>query len=172
MRCSEVPFAEGCLRDSKSNRVAYEFCTPSRRNPNFVIIIGTSVHINVKKGVEVAEVQFVEDEIVLHLTRLEHLEAVHGDLRVALSSVSSVVVLDDAHEPADHGFKVGERLPGVSEVASIDTGGTRIFAAVHHDTPRGVRIALESGRFDAWIVGSADPEALAAEIESRLRRRA
>ena len=111
-----------------------------------------------------AELNIDGDELVLHLTGLEKVEAVHGDLRAPLSSVRSVEVLENAHEPADHGFKVGERLPGVSEVAVVRTGGQRLFAAVHHDTPRGVRVVFEGADYDAWIVGCADPESVAASL--------
>ena len=113
-----------------------------------------------------AELGVEGDELVLHLGRLEKLESVHGDLRAPRSAVRSVEVLDDAHEPADHGFKVGERLPGHSEVAVVRARGQKLFAAVHHDTPRGVRVNFEGTGYDAWIVGSADPEALKARIEA------
>ncbi len=116
-----------------------------------------------------AELQIDGGELVLHLSRLEKLEAVRADLRAPLSAVRAIEVLNDAHEPVDHGFKVGERLPGVSEVASVRTGGQRIFAAVQHDTPRGVRVVLEGTDFDAWVVGAADPEKVAAELESTRR---
>lgn len=56
-------------------------------------------------------------ELVLRLTRAEKLEGVHGDLRVSLSAVAGVEVLDDAHQAADMvGIKVGTRIPGVVEV--------------------------------------------------------
>lgn len=114
-----------------------------------------------------AELEIEGDEVVLHLGRAEKLEAVHGDLRAPLSAVRSIEVLDDAHEPADGGFKVGERLPGVSEVATIHAGDQRLFAAVHHNTPRGVRIDFVGADYDAWIVGCADPEAVKERIERR-----
>jgi hypothetical protein len=114
-----------------------------------------------------AELQVEGGELVLHLSGMEKLEAVHGDLRAPLSAVRAVEVLDDAHEPADHGFKVGERLPGVSEVAVVRTGGQRLFAAVHRDTPRGVRVDFDGTDYDAWIVGCSDPEAIKARIEER-----
>ncbi|MDA8300534.1 MAG: hypothetical protein M0005_03095 [Actinomycetota bacterium] len=104
---------------------------------------------------------------MLHLSGVEKLEAVHGDLRAPLSTVRAVEVLDDAHEPVDHGFKVGERLPEVSEVAVVRTGGQRLFAAVHHDTPRGVRIDFDGTDYDAWIIGCSDPETTKARIEKR-----
>ena len=112
-----------------------------------------------------AELLVEGDELVLHLSGAEKLEAVHGDLRAPRSAVRSVEVLENAHEPADHGFKQGERLPGYSEVAIVRTRGQKLFAVVHHDTPRGVRITFEGTGYDAWIVGSEDPESLKARIE-------
>lgn len=111
-----------------------------------------------------AEPRVEDDELVLHLSRLEKVEAVHGDLRVSLSAVRGVEVLDDAHEPADHGFKVGERLPGVSELATVQTDGRKIFAAVHKDTPRGVRVLLEGAPYNEWLVGCSDPEVVVARL--------
>ena len=114
-----------------------------------------------------AELRIEGEELVLHLSRIEELEAVHSDLRAPLSSVQSVEILDDAHEPADHGFRIGEAVPGFSEVASLRTGGQRLFAAVHHDTPRGVRVVFAGADFDVWIVGCTDPEAVKARIDRR-----
>ena len=117
-----------------------------------------------------ADLRIEGDELVLHLSALERLEAVHGDLREPLSAVRAIEVLENAHEPADHGFKVGERLPGVSEVAVVRTRGEKLFAAVHHDTPRGVRVAFSGGDYDAWIVGCGDPEAVAADLRAQGQR--
>jgi hypothetical protein len=114
-----------------------------------------------------AELQVEGDELVLRLSAGEKFQAVHGDLRASLSAIRSIEVLDDAHEPADHGFRVGERIPGVSEVARIRTGGQRIFAAVHHSTPRGVRVVFDGAGYDAWIVGCSDPEGVVADLESK-----
>lgn len=105
-----------------------------------------------------AELEVEGDELVLRLAWTEKAAAVHGDPRVPLSSVRRVQVLEDAHEPADHGFRIGERLPGVVEVGTILEGGRKLFAAVHHDTPRGLRLEFEGASYDEWIVGSADPE--------------
>lgn len=112
-----------------------------------------------------AELLVEGDELVLRLSRTEKLEAVHGDLRAPRSAVRSVEVLEDAHGPADHGLKEGERLPGHSEVAIVRTGGQKLFAVVHHDTPRGVRVDFDGTGYDAWIIGSADPESLKRQIE-------
>ncbi len=108
------------------------------------------------------------DELVLRLSREEKLEGVHRDLRAPLSSVTSVDVLEDAHRAADTmGIKVGTRIPGVIEVASV-IGARKIFAAVHRGTPRGVRVSLSGVGQDEWIVGSTDPEEVAAAISAAL----
>ena len=44
-----------------------------------------------------AELQLEGDELVLHLSGMEKAEAVHGDLRVPLSTFRGVEVLGDAH---------------------------------------------------------------------------
>lgn len=101
-----------------------------------------------------AKLQVDDSELVLHLSWSEKTTAVHGDPRVPLWAVQHVEVLDNAHELADHGFKIGERIAGVVEVGTILEGGQKVFAAVHHDTPRGVRVVLIGAPYDEWIVGS------------------
>jgi hypothetical protein len=114
-----------------------------------------------------AEVVVDGDELVLRLTTAEKVEGVHGDLRVPLSALVRVEVLDDAHGAAGirAGIKVGTRLPGVIEVGRI-YGDKKRFAAVHHDTPRGLRLVFEHENFDEWIVGADDPEAVARTLST------
>jgi hypothetical protein len=113
-----------------------------------------------------AELRVEAGELVLHLTAAEKFEGVHGDLRVPLSAVMEVEVLDNAHEAAGirKGVKIGTRIPGIIEVGTVQGHSQRLFAAVHHDTPRGLRVGLEGSSFDAWIVGCADPEAVATRL--------
>jgi uncharacterized protein len=113
-----------------------------------------------------ADLRVEDGELVLHLSGVEKVEGVHGDLRVPLSEVQGVEVLDDAHAPAGihAGVKLGARIPGVVEVGTVQGATKRLFVAVHHDTPRGLRISLEGSSYDEWIVGCADPEAVAAGL--------
>jgi hypothetical protein len=117
-----------------------------------------------------ADLHVEGDELVLHLSTAERIEGVHGDLRAPLSAVSGIEVLDDAHEPAGFrsGIKIGTRIPGVIEVGTIQGRKHRLFAAVHRDTPRGLRVRLEGLSFDEWIVGCADPESIAARLRDRI----
>lgn len=113
-----------------------------------------------------ADLRVEDGELVLHLTSVEKVEGVHGDLRVPVSAVRGVDVLDDAHTPAGihAGVKLGARIPGVIEVGTVQGRTKRLFAAVHHDTPRGLRVRLEESSYDEWIVGCTDPEAVAAGL--------
>jgi hypothetical protein len=113
-----------------------------------------------------AELRVRGDKLVLHLTATEKLEGVHGDLRAPLSAVRGVEILDDAHAPVGFrsGFKIGTRVPGAVEVGTILGRDRKLFAAVHSDTPRGLRIRLEGSSYDEWIVGCADPESVVATL--------
>jgi hypothetical protein len=113
-----------------------------------------------------AELRVEGGDLVLHLTRMEKAEGVHGDLRAPLSAVRGVDILDDAHAPVGvhAGLKIGTRIPGVIEVGTVQGATKRLFAAVHHNTPRGLRIRLEGNDYDEWIVGCADPETVAAAL--------
>jgi hypothetical protein len=115
---------------------------------------------------DVADLRIDGNELVLHLSGAEKVEGVHGDLRAPLSAVRGIEVLDDAHGPAGikAGIKIGTRIPGVIEVGVIQGRTKRLFAAVHHDTPRGLRVRLVGTAYDEWIVGCADPEAVAAGL--------
>jgi hypothetical protein len=113
-----------------------------------------------------ADLQVEGSELVLHLSGVERVEGLHGDLRVPLTAVEGVEVLDDAHGPAGihAGIKIGTRIPGIVEVGSIRGRQQKIFAAVHHDTPRGVRVRLQGSDFTAWVIGAEDPEAVVARL--------
>ncbi len=107
-----------------------------------------------------AELRVEGTDVVLHLSAAERLESVHGDLREPRSAVQGVDIVEDAHSAADVlGVKVGTRLPGVVEVATVYASQAKMFVAVHRDTPRGVRVRFAGADYDEWVVGCADPEA-------------
>lgn len=112
-----------------------------------------------------AELTRQGEDLVLRLTRAEKLEGAHGDLQVSFSAVRGMEVLEDAHGAADFvGVKVGSRIPGVVEVGTIRGQGKKVFAAVHRDTPRGIRVRLEGVGWDEWVVGCSDPESTIAAL--------
>jgi hypothetical protein len=113
-----------------------------------------------------AELRLEGGEVVLHLSGVEKAEAIHSDLRVPVSAVRAVEVIDDAHRwtGIGVGLKTGLRIPGVVTVSTVRGHGEKVFVAVHGDTPRGVRVHLEGAPWDEWIVGCADPESVAASL--------
>ncbi len=110
-----------------------------------------------------AELLVEGDELVVRLRGVEKAEGVHGDIRVPLSSIVRVEVVEDAIHQV-HGIRVGTGLPGSTAVGTFSTRTVKMFAAVHHDTPRAVLVTLSGATFDQLLVGSPDPEAVAASL--------
>ncbi len=110
-----------------------------------------------------AELAIEGDDLVVRLSTAEKLEAVHGEVRVPLDSVKSVEVLDDALS-AIHGIRVGTGIPGSVAIGTFTSRTAKIFAVVHHDTPRGVRVTLGGDHFDEIIVGCPHPEIVAESL--------
>lgn len=103
----------------------------------------------------------------MKLSALEKAEAVHGDIRVPWAAVQSVTVLDDAIH-AVHGLKLpGSRLPGVFAMGTFKSDEGNLFATVHHQTRRGVKVTLMGAPYDALIIGTADPEAVVTALTQR-----
>jgi hypothetical protein len=119
-----------------------------------------------------AELSRDGDELVLTLTKVEKAESLHGDIRVPLSSVRDVEVLEDVvHEV--HGLKFpGTRWPGKFAIGRIvgpiqtKTFG-KTFAVIHHATPRGLRVRLDDAAFDQLLVGCENPEAVKSQLGGR-----
>ena len=109
-----------------------------------------------------AELLIDGDELVVRLGALEKIEAVHGEVRVPVASVRGVEVLEDALA-AVHGLKSpGTGVPGMVAVGTYRSIGSKIFAVVHHEAHRGVRVTLDGADFNELIVGCDDPEAAVA----------
>ncbi len=99
-----------------------------------------------------------ENDLVLQLSTLEKAEAVHGDIRVPMTAVRAVTVIEDVIH-AVHGFKLpGSRLPGVFAMGTFVSNEGKTFAMVHHQTRRGLKITFQGADYDALIVGVPDPE--------------
>lgn len=117
-----------------------------------------------KEEVEVADLTVQGDQLILSLSEMEKLEAVHpGNVRVAVTSVRNIEVLDDVLD-AVHGIRTGTGIPGVVVVGTIRHEGKKAFVVVHHGHPRGVLIHLEGADYDELVVGCDAPEVLAASL--------
>ena len=110
-----------------------------------------------------AELVAEGSDLMVKLRTVEKVEAVHGEPRVPLSSVKKVEVIEDAIG-AVHGIRVGTGIPGVVAIGTFTSRKAKIFAVVHHDTPRGVRVSLENAAYDELIIGCLDPESVADQL--------
>jgi len=105
-------------------------------------------------------------QIVLKLSIGERIMAVHGDVRVPLSAVNSVDVVDGPIRRIQglkpRNFKVfGGYWPGWFAYGSFFDGavGQRLFAAVNSRKPRGLEITLDGAKYTRLIVSLDDPDA-------------
>lgn len=113
---------------------------------------------------EMAELVREDDSLVLRMSVAEKVEGVHGDIHVPVSAVQSVTVLDDVIH-AVHGLKMpGSRLPGVFAMGTFVSHEGTVFAIVHHQTKRGLKVKLTGASYDALIIGHDDPEALVSSL--------
>ena len=110
-----------------------------------------------------AELVIEGSDLVVRLNMMEKLEAVHGGVRVPLRrsrrSRSSTTPWTRST-----GSAWARAFRGPSPSAPSAPRTAKIFAVVHHDTRRGVRVILEGDHFDELIVGCSDPEAVAASL--------
>ena len=117
-----------------------------------------------------AELGIDGDEVVLRLSALERLEALHGDLRAPRAAVRDVRVVDDAYAEVRGLRWPGTGIPGVLLAGTFRARGTKTFAIVH-GRPGGVRVVFDGGDYDEWVVGCDDPGAVAdALVAADMRR--
>jgi hypothetical protein len=106
------------------------------------------------------------DDLVVALSTAEKLEAAHGDVRVPISSVRGVQVVDDAVHSVPGMKEIGAGWPGSFAIGTYSGGPDHLktFAVVHHDHPRGLLVQLEGDRFDQVVVSAEDPEGMRAKL--------
>jgi hypothetical protein len=105
------------------------------------------------------------EDLVVELSAFEKAEAIHGDLRLPFSSVSSIDIVEDALA-AVHGLRApGTGVPGVLAIGTFRDRGTKLFAVVHHGRPGGVRVTLKNSEFDEVVIGCDDPGAVVAALQ-------
>ncbi|MGH7609065.1 MAG: hypothetical protein ACREOD_03835 [Candidatus Dormibacteria bacterium] len=112
-----------------------------------------------------ADVLIDGDDLVVKLSGLEKLEAVHGDLRVPLSAVQAVEVVD---RPLDliQGMKLpGTGIPGRTAVGTWVSADGSTFAVEHHAS-RGIVIRLAGQDYSQLVIGCDSPEEVAQRVRA------
>jgi hypothetical protein len=109
------------------------------------------------------------DDLVVKLSTIEKAEAAHGDVRVPLSSVRGVEVVDDAVHAVPGWKVIGAGWPGSFAIGTYSGGPDheKTFAVVHHDHPNGVKVQLEGAKFDLIVISCQDPEAAISRLRDQ-----
>jgi hypothetical protein len=106
-------------------------------------------------------------DLVVKMSDLEKVEAVHVDIHVALAAVRVVRAVDDAW-PELRGIRApGTGIPGVIAVGTRRGSFGKDFAAVHGRGPA-VVVDLEGAAYARLVVTTPDAESTAAAIRSHL----
>ena len=111
------------------------------------------------------------NEIVLKLSAGERILAMHGDVRVPLSAVKSVDLVDGpirrirGLRPRNSKL-FGGYWPGWFAYGSFFDGAVRqlLFAAVNGRKPRGLEITLDGAKYTRLIVSLDHPDAAKAAL--------
>ena len=122
-----------------------------------------------------AELVLEGDEVVLRMTRGERFLAAHRDIRVPLSAVRSVDLLEQPTRRI-RGLRpryakvVGGYWPGRFAYGSFFDGTVhrRLFAAVGGRTRRGLEVGLDGARYSRLVVSLDQPELTKATLAGAL----
>ncbi len=112
-----------------------------------------------------ADLRAEGNDLVLHMHALEKAEGFHGDIRVPLSAVTAVRVVDDAW-PELRGIRApGTGVPEVIAVGTRRGGFGKDFASVH-GTGAAIVVELEGAEYARLIVTSDDANAVASAVRA------
>ncbi|HEY7859612.1 MAG TPA: hypothetical protein VIC82_14030 [Candidatus Nanopelagicales bacterium] len=110
-----------------------------------------------------AQILLAADTLSVSMTDVEKLEALHGDVVVARSSVTKARVASDGMAEL-HGIRApGTGLPGVIAVGTWRDQGSKTFAVCHGRRPA-VVIELKGEAYDRLVVTLDDAEQIVAAL--------
>jgi hypothetical protein len=109
-------------------------------------------------------------DLLVSLSLLERIGALHADLRVPLASVADVAA-SDCPWGLLRGIRApGTGLPGVIALGTWRYRGGRDFAALYRRLPA-VVVTIAGGPFTRLLISSPDAEAVATRLRAATRRR-
>lgn len=120
-----------------------------------------------------ANISRVGNELVVELSIGERILAMHRDVRVPLSAVNSIDVVDEPIRRVQglkpRNFKiVGLYWWGRFAYGAFFDGAVRqmLFAAVNGRKPRGLEIVLDGAKYTRLILSLDDPDAAKAAVNA------
>ncbi len=106
-------------------------------------------------------------DLLVKMSELETFEAMHADLRVPLSTVRIVRVVDDAW-PELRGIRApGTGIPGVIAVGTRRGSFGKDFAVVH-GREQAVVVELDGAAYSRIVVTTPEADSIAVEIRRHL----
>lgn len=114
-----------------------------------------------------AELRIDDADLVVHLSPLEKLGALRGDVRVPLSKITEVRVSDRPWSELRGIRAPGTGFPGLLSLCTRRRPGIRDFAAVYGRTPA-VVVETTGADFDRLVVSRHDAEESALMITRHL----
>jgi hypothetical protein len=111
----------------------------------------------------VATLAVKDDEVVVKLTMLEKVQAVHGDLAIPRSAVTAYWAVQDGLAEVP-GYKLaGASLPRAFKIGTWRDDGKSTFAVCHGAHPA-IVLELSGQRYDRVIVTVDNPESALARL--------
>ena len=110
-----------------------------------------------------AELQIQDSELVLHLSPVERMEGLHGDVRVPLSSVTAARSVDDLWQELRGMRALGTGAPGTLAVGTWRGGFGKDFAVVHGHGP-GVVVEVAGERYARLLASMSDAAVIATHL--------
>jgi hypothetical protein len=108
-----------------------------------------------------------DDSLLLRLSTLEKLGALHGDVRVGLSGVQAIDAVQDPFRELRGIRAPGTGLPGQIALGTWRYRGSKDFVAIYRGKP-GLIVRLRGTPFQRLLVSAEEPDAVAACIRSAL----
>jgi hypothetical protein len=116
----------------------------------------------------VAALEIVEGDLVVRMSWLERVEAVHGEVRVPRTAIREVRAVETAW-PELRGIRApGTGIPGVVAVGTRRGGFGKDFVVVHGKGPA-VVVDLEGEQYARLVVTVEDAGRVAAELTGTSR---
>lgn len=117
-----------------------------------------------------AEVEHVEDALIVHVKGMDQLWALKSRLEIPLSHVSGAEAAPEVARGWWHGIRTGgTKVPGVITAGTFHQEGERVFWDVH-DPEKAIVIRLRDERYARLIIEVEDPLATVAAIQEALGR--
>ncbi|MDX6705248.1 MAG: hypothetical protein QOI48_1094 [Solirubrobacteraceae bacterium] len=108
-----------------------------------------------------------DDSLLLRLSTLEKLGALHGDVRVALSAVQAIDAVQNPFRELRGIRAPGTGLPGQIALGTWRYRGGKDFVAIYRGKP-GLIVRLRGAPFQRLLVSADEPDAVAACLRSAL----